>query len=155
MDLSSIPVVCSFSSATARIAKHGSANYTGPLSVMRRVWRTISSFIWWSYDRGSIQYDVMVTLILLFIFLAPLKINFKDKPIERIPHPTKVILIPDGDGYVYQVDSAGIAGKGADGVQGYLQRVIEPIAGEVEIARYEPVYDKKGQVVAYKVWLQK
>ncbi|MGC2322022.1 MAG: hypothetical protein WA463_05280 [Terriglobales bacterium] len=122
---------------------------------MGRVWRTISSFIWWSYDRGSIPYDIMVTLILLFIFLAPLKINFKDKPIERIAHPTRVVLIPDGDGYVYQVDSAGVAGKGAGTVQAYLQRVIEPIAGEVEIARYEPVYDKKGQVVAYKVWLRK
>jgi hypothetical protein len=122
---------------------------------MGRVWRTISSFIWWSYDRGSIPYDIMVTLILLFIFLAPLKINFKDKPIERIAHPTRVVLIPDGDGYVYQVDSAGVAGKGVGSVQAYLQRVIEPIAGEVEIARYEPVYDKKGQVVAYKVWLRK
>ena len=122
---------------------------------MRRVWRTISSFIWWTYDRGSIPYDIMVTLILLFIFLAPLKINFKDKPIERSPHPTRVVLIPDGDGYIYQVDSATGAGKGSASVQGYLQRVIEPIAGEVEIARYEPVYDKKGQVIAYKVWLQK
>lgn len=123
---------------------------------MGRVWRTISSFIWWSYDRGSIPYDIMVTLILLFIFLAPLKINFKDKPIERTPHPTRVVLIPNGDsGYIYQVDSAGVAGKDAGSVQAYLQRVIEPIAGEVEIARYEPVYDKKGQVVAYKVWLRR
>jgi hypothetical protein len=126
---------------------------------MRRVWRTISSFIWWSYERGTIQYDIMVTLIVLFTFLAPLRINFKDKPIERTPHPTRVVLIPDGDGsYIYQVDAAGvagIAGKDAGRVQAYLQRVIEPIAGEVEIARYEPVYDKKGRIVAYKVWLEK
>jgi hypothetical protein len=123
---------------------------------MKRVWQTISNFIWWSYDRGSIQYDVMVTLILLFIFLAPRKINFKDKPIERTPHPTRVVLIPDVEsGYIYQVDAADGAGKDAAAIQGYLQRVIEPIiAGEVEIARYEPVYDKKGHVVAYKVWLR-
>jgi hypothetical protein len=121
---------------------------------MRRVWQTISNFIWWSYERGSIQYDIMVTLILLFIFLAP--INFKDKPIERTPHPTRVVLIPEDDsGYIYQVDAAGITGNDAGSVQVYLQRVIEPIAGEVEIARYEPVYDKKGHVVAYKVWLEK
>jgi len=123
---------------------------------MRRVWKTISSFIWWGYDRGSVQYDVMVTLILLFIFLAPLKINFKDKPIERTPHPTRVVLIPDAEnGYIYQVDAAEIPVKDARSVQQYLQRVVEPIAGEVEIARYEPVYDKKGHVVAYKVWLVK
>lgn len=123
---------------------------------MRRIWRLITSFIWWSYDRGSLQYDVMVTLILIFIFLAPLKINFKDKPIERTPHPTRVVLIPDAEsGYVYQVDAQQVAGKDAAAVQNYLQRVIEPIiAGEVEIARYEPVRDKNGRVIAYKVWLR-
>jgi len=123
---------------------------------MGRAWRAITSFIWWSYDRGSIQYDVMVTLILLFIFLAPRKINFKDKPIERTPHPTRVVLIPDADnGYIYQVDAAEAAGKDPAVVQVYLQRVIEPIiAGEVEIARYEPVRDRAGRVVAYKVWLR-
>ncbi len=130
--------------------------YSAAIQPMAHVWRTISNFIWWSYERGTIQYDIMVTLIVLFIFLAPLKINFKDKPIERIPHPARVVLIPDGDSsYIYQVDAAGIAAKDAASVQAYLQRVIEPIAGEVEIARYEPVYDKKGQVVAYKVWLEK
>lgn len=123
---------------------------------MRRVWRTISNFIWWGYERGSLPYDVMVTLILLFIFLAPYKINFKDKPIERTPHPTRVVLIPDGgSGYIYQVDAAGIVGKDSGSVKNYLQRVVEPIAGEVEIARFEPVRDKNGRVVAYKVWLEK
>jgi hypothetical protein len=123
---------------------------------MRRVWQTISGFVWWSYDRGSIQYDIMVTLIVLFLFLAPLKINFKDKPIERTPHPTRVVLIPDVDsGYIYQIDAVGVTGKDEGNVRAYLQRVIEPIAGEVEILRYEPVYDKKGHVVAYKVWLEK
>ena len=123
---------------------------------MKRLWQTISSFIWWTYDRGSIPYDIMVTLILLFIFLAPYKINFKDKPIERVPHPTRVVLIPDGEsGYIYQIDAVGVTGNDAGTVHAYLQRVIEPIAGEVEIARYEPVYDKKGHVVSYKVWLEK
>ncbi|MFZ3212235.1 MAG: hypothetical protein WA188_12045 [Terriglobales bacterium] len=120
------------------------------------MWKTIASFIWWSYDRGSVQYDIMVTLILVFIFLAPYKVNFKDKPIERTPHPTRVILIPDVEsGYIYQVDAPQGAGKDATAIQGYLRRVIEPIiAGEVEIARYEPVRDKNGRVVAYKVWLK-
>jgi hypothetical protein len=123
---------------------------------MRRIWQTLSSFIWWSHDRGSIQYDVMVTVIVLFIFLAPLKINFKDKPIERTPHPIRVVLIPDGDsGYIYQVDAVGVEGKNQAAIRSYLQRVVEPIAGEVEIERFEPVYDRRGHVVAYKVWLEK
>ena len=123
---------------------------------MNRAWTSLKNFLWWSYERGSVPYDIMVTLILLFVFLALLKINFKDKPIERVPHPTRVVLIPDGEsGYIYQVDAAGVAEQDESAVESYLQLVIEPIAGEVEIARYEPVRDAKGHVVAYKVWLQK
>jgi hypothetical protein len=123
---------------------------------MNRAWTSIKNFFWWSYDRGSLQYDVMVTLILLFVFLAPLKINFKDKPIERAPHPTRVVLIPDSaGGYIYQVDARAVASKDPAAIMVSLQRVIEPIAGEVEIANYEPVRDSSGRVVAYKVWLQK
>ncbi len=123
---------------------------------MYRAWTTIKNFFWWNYDRGSVQYDVMVTLILIFVFLAPLKINFKDKPIERAPHPTRVVLIPDGEsGYIYQVDASAVKSKDPDAVSESLRRVIEPIAGEVEIAKYEPVHDSSGHVTAYKVWLQK
>jgi hypothetical protein len=141
--------------STVRIASTARGIYTES-AYMRQVWQTISNFIWWGYERGSLPYDVMVTLILLFIFLAPYKINFKDKPIERTPHPTRVVLIPDGDsGYIYQVDAAGVVGKDSGTIKTYLQRVVEPIAGEVEIARFEPVRDKNGRVVAYKVWLEK
>ena len=54
---------------------------------MSNFWRTIRGYILWSYERGTIQYDVMVTLILLFVFLSPYWINFHDKPVERNPHP--------------------------------------------------------------------
>jgi len=33
-----------------------------------------------------------------------------------------------------------------------LLRVIEPVAGEISIDRYEAVRDNKHNVVAYKVW---
>ena len=47
---------------------------------MSRLGRTIRGYILWTYQRGSLHYDILVTLILLFIFLAPLRIDFKDKP---------------------------------------------------------------------------
>jgi len=37
-------------------------------------------------NAGSIHYDVMVTLILLFVFFSPFFVNFKNKPVERTPH---------------------------------------------------------------------
>ena len=41
--------------------------------------RGIGRVIFWDYARGSWQYDVMVGLILLFIFLTPREI-FNDQP---------------------------------------------------------------------------
>ena len=123
---------------------------------MKRVWQTICSYIWWTYERGSVHYDIMVTLILLFVFLAPYEVNFKDKPAERIAHPTGVIVIPDGEsGFIYQIEAAAVPGKDEATIRLALQRVIEPIAGEVDISRYEAVRDPSGRVVAYKVWVQR
>ncbi|SRR5579871_2468441 len=39
----------------------------------------LSRFLFWDYKRASWQYDVMVGLILLFIFLTPREI-FRDQP---------------------------------------------------------------------------
>ena len=48
----------------------------------------LGRFIFWDYKRGSWQYDVMVALILAFIFLTPRSI-FGDKPkaatVEMLP----------------------------------------------------------------------
>jgi hypothetical protein len=52
---------------------------------MNKVWETIKGYIWWTHERGSFHYDVMVTLILLFIFVTPHFVNYKDKPAERSP----------------------------------------------------------------------
>ena len=124
---------------------------------MRRIWKKIRSVIFWEYERGSLQYDLMVTAILAFIFLAPLKVDFKDKPVERNPHQTDVVVQPDGPGrWVYQVEAAAVmvSGSGEAAVEAALLRVIEPIAGEVTIVRSERVYDR-GRLVGYKVWVRK
>jgi hypothetical protein len=123
---------------------------------MTEIWRTIRGYILWSYERGTIQYDVMVTLILLFVFLSPFWINFKDKPIERNPHPTGVLVVPGaGGGFIYQIDGSAISGKDEALVHDQLLRIIEPIAGEVSISKFEPVRDKSGRVLSYKVWVQR
>ena len=120
------------------------------------VWRTIRSYILWSYERGTVPYDVMVTLILLFVFLSPLWINFKDKPVERNPHRTPVAVSPDGQGgFIYQVEAVAIQGKGEANVRSQLLSIIEPISGEVSISRFEAVTDKSGRVLYYKVWVQR
>jgi hypothetical protein len=122
---------------------------------MSRILKTIRSYILWTYERGSMQYDVMVTLILAFIFIAPIWVNFKDKPIERSGHQTGVVVSPDGqNGFIYQIDASAVRGDPTT-VEADLLSVIEPIAGEVDITKYEPVRDAKGHIVAYKVWVSR
>jgi len=41
--------------------------------------RKLGSFLWWSYPRGSLEYDIMVAIILAFIFLTPRHL-FRDQP---------------------------------------------------------------------------
>jgi hypothetical protein len=122
---------------------------------MNKIWKTIRGYIWWTYSRGSLHYDVMVTLILLFIFIAPRYISFNDKPTERTLHQSKVIVSPDPhrEGVlICQVDASAIAGKD---VEAELLSVIEPIAGEVVLNGYDVVKDQRGRVILYKAYVQR
>lgn len=120
------------------------------------IWLTIRSYILWSYERGTIQYDVMVTLILLFVFFSPQVINFKDKPVEHNPHRTGVVVVPDEQGgLIYQVEGSAVTGTDNGAVRRQLLRIIEPISGEVSITKIEPVLDPSGRVLRYKVWVER
>jgi len=126
-----------------------------PAVPMSSIWRTVRDYIFWNYQRGSIHYDIMVTLILLFIFVTPLFINFNDKPIEHSPHPTAVVVIPDGqDGPIYQVPVAALSGESDAAARTELLRIITPISGKASISRYEKTLDAAGQPV-YQVWVKK
>jgi hypothetical protein len=129
-----------------------------PSLPMTGIWRTIRDYLFWSYERGTIQYDVMVTLILIFVFLSPRFINFKDKPVQHNPHSTGVTVVPDGQGgLIYQIEAAAVSGQVAgndDNALGtQMLRIIEPISGEVSITKIEPVRDGSGRILSYKVWV--
>jgi hypothetical protein len=47
---------------------------------MSKLGQTLRGYFWWTYPRGSVPYDIMVTLILAFIFITPIFVNFRDKP---------------------------------------------------------------------------
>ena len=119
---------------------------------MNAFWRTIRSYILWQHERGTLHYDIMVTLILIFIFFSPRVINFNDKPISRNPHPTEVVVTSDAEGrLVYQVAASAVSAGDQQLVQDQLLHIIEPISGAVSIVSYEAVSDGKGKVQSYKV----
>ncbi|HEV3036767.1 MAG TPA: hypothetical protein VHA33_03175 [Candidatus Angelobacter sp.] len=128
---------------------------------MSRVGRVIKSYLLWTHDRGSFHYDVMVTVILLFVFVGPRFIDFKDQPAEHLPHPTAVEITPDGNNsFVCLVDvsALGIRNTGSispNELRSDLLRLIQPIAGDVTIVNAAPVRDRVGHIVAYRVQFHK
>ena len=119
---------------------------------MNAMWRTIRSYILWQHERGTLHYDIMVTLILIFIFFSPRVINFNDKPIYRNPHPTEVTVTSDTEGrLVYQVSASAVTAGDNGAIRDQLLHIIEPISGAVSIVSYEAVLDNKGKVQSYKV----
>ena len=119
---------------------------------MNKLTQTLKGYFWWTYPRGSVHYEVMVTVILAFIFLVPLWVNFRDKPTLRPPHQTEVVVQLEGNGFLYRVDASAVNSANDADIHESLERVIEPITGYIVIDRYEAVHDSKHNVVAYKVW---
>ena len=123
---------------------------------MNAVWRTIRGYILWQYERGTLHYDIMVTLILIFIFFSPRVIDFNDKPIARNSHPTDVVVTTDGEGrLLYQVAASSISAGDDRSTREQLLGIIEPISGAVSIVTYETVTDRKGHVQSYKVTVRR
>ena len=119
---------------------------------MNAIWRTIRGYILWQYKRGTLHYDIMVTLILIFIFVSPRVINFNDKPIPRNPHPTEVVVTPAAQGQLlYLIDAGAVAPGDDSSVRQQLLHIVEPISGAVSILSYETVTDGKGHAKSYKV----
>jgi len=118
----------------------------------------LKSYFYWTYPRGCFHYDVMVTLILLFIFVTP-QIpgwSYGDKPsIGAGPtHPIQVIG-NDGHGLIITVlDSDANVPAGAKDavVKQALRKAIEPVTGDaVFVTQWETVTDAQGNL-AWKVW---
>ena len=97
---------------------------------MKLILTTLKKTLFWSYERGSWQYDVMCVLILAFIFFAP----------SRLFH--KPITVRSEE--VGPVSPAGIEQQIADHL---ARRYGHPVA----ISSIERVEERPGEV-KYLIW---
>jgi hypothetical protein len=117
----------------------------------RQVGRILKSYFYWTYERGSFHYDVMVTLILAFIFITPFVWNYGDRPQPDKLAPNSVLVKMAGPGsYVYDVPAKGIHADGA--LNDQLQEQVQAISGLVTLDRYEAVREQGGKIITYRVW---
>lgn len=117
----------------------------------------LSRTFFWSYERGTWQYDVAVILILVFVLLTP-RAWFHDQPQVGMPaNPEQVKLISKSGGTeIYQVDSRTILPPQTPALQNDLHKVLQKALPELSdghfaIGKIEPQRDEKGNVVAYQV----
>lgn len=121
--------------------------------------KLLRSYLFWTYERGSFHYDVMVTLILLFLFVGPRFIDFKARPVETVTLDPSEVLVKEagtteaGKIFVYQIRAQDLEGATTDSDrQAAILNLIEPISGHVTLRHYEPVRDAKGKITAYNAW---
>ena len=113
-------------------------------------------YIFWTYERGSLHYDVIVTAILLFLFIAPHIIDFHDRPIPEIPKRSNEVLVRDAGQFgtirrfVFEVRAEDLhnARTDADVRQEIATRVAK-IASDARIDTITPVKDPRGRTVGY------
>jgi len=119
--------------------------------------KILKSYFYWTYPRGCFHYDVMVTLILLFIFVTPHLWNYADKPSIGGPrHPIQVVGNDDHELVVtvaasdVNLDLHTTAPNKV--VKKALRQAIEPVTGDaVFVERWETVTDAEGNA-AWRVW---
>jgi hypothetical protein len=121
--------------------------------------KVFKSYFYWTYQRGSFHYDVMVTLILLFIFGTPWLWDYGARPARESgpAHPIQVAS-DGGHGFIVTVaasDVAVSAGASDNEVRKVLRKAIEPVTGDaVSIVRWETATDAQGNV-AWKIWARR
>ena len=121
--------------------------------------KLLKSYFYWTYPRGNVHYDVLVTLILLFIFVTPHLWDFGDKPSREAGPSHPIQVIGDGSrGIIVTLAASDVNVPPAasnNQVRNILRKAIEPVTGDaVSVIRWETSADAQGSPV-WKIWARR
>jgi hypothetical protein len=127
---------------------------------MRTLWRGIVRVVFWSYERGTWQYDVAVAGITLFVLFSPSVIHFSDQPLVG-PPPSQTMIelraVAPGQIATYRVDARLLASPiRTPELEHDLHETVQKNVGDLhhgrfEIVRIEPIRGDNGTVAYYDV----
>jgi hypothetical protein len=123
----------------------------------RTVKQVLKSYFYWTSARGSFQYDIMVTLILAFIFITPHLWDYGDKPTSTDSNSQPVMVTGDGaNGLIVTVQASDVNVPAASPdatIKKALKKAMEPVLGDsISVVRWELSRDRNGNPVAWKIW---
>jgi hypothetical protein len=109
----------------------------------------LKRFILWDFKRGSWQYDLMVGIILAFIFLTP-RDWFRDQP--RIPKASSISMLPsEHSGNAFFVDAALLSKTPENQRVAKLTDLLQTRMSDrrLTVTRLEPILDSEGELQGY------
>lgn len=124
--------------------------------------RILERACFWTYERGTWQYDLAVVVILLFVLGTPGR-WFHDQPEVGMPATAGQVLLISKEDHrqIYQVDARALAPPmQTPTLQNELHNALQRSGpdlhnGRFSIIRIEPVRNDRGAVVAYEVEVQR
>lgn len=131
---------------------------------MRAFWRGVGRVLFWSYERMSWPYDVMVVAIVAFVLLAP-RSWFHDQPQARAETGIRLLSEdPPSHTRIYRIGAGELPRelRTANATPDLQQRTREILGGEAaglrgrafQVVRIEPVLARDGSVQSYDVTVQ-
>ena len=111
--------------------------------------------IFWSYERGTWQYDLIVLAILGFTFLTP-RSWFNDRPTLRLVdlrHVQCVIQVSQGKGWrIYQIDARVVDSMATEKPEDAIREILERrLKKPFKMEKPEPMKDKNNVILGYTV----
>lgn len=109
--------------------------------------RGLKRFILWDYQRGVWQYDVICTVITLFIFFAPRQ-WFRDQP--RIPSAAQITSLPSRGELIFWIDPQLVESIPQDRQLEQVGKQLSARTGKPErLTRIEPIFDSEQEIKGY------
>jgi hypothetical protein len=143
------------STSTPGVASAPLAPAEPAIKPRRTFGQIVRSYFYWTYPRGVFHYDVMVTLILLFIFITPHLWDYGAKPSPFTNSGHSFQVVGSGRGVIITVQASDVSvapGASNRDVKRALRRAIEPVTGDdVFVEKWETATDAQGNL-AWKVW---
>lgn len=115
--------------------------------------RTLKSYLFWTHERGSLHYDVMVTVILAFIFVTPHLWNYGDHPqLSKEARKSILVQAEPGGTIIYDVPASQLKSSPGQTVPQSLLETVAPISGTVVVDHYDILKDSTGHTTGYRLW---
>lgn len=110
---------------------------------MKLIFSTLKKILFWSYERGTWQYDIMCVLILAFVFIGP----------NSVFHTQRADTGDRSDSRQVFISSEALAEPRSGALE---QRIEEHLSRQygykVEVSGIKPVMDESGNQVGYLAW---